>query len=66
MEDTYNCKNCKEKWNFCAEDYQDPTFYPDICPLCNMPVTQMIRDCYMIGGIKEVLMQLRKRFLVSR
>ena len=63
MKDTYNCSNCGEEWGFFPEDLQVIDDYPTICPLCSMPVTQMIKDCYEAGGIKEVISMLWKRFI---
>ena len=63
MKDTYNCFNCGEEWNFIPEDYEDISGHSTVCPLCSMPVTQMIKDCYEAGGIKEVIGMLWKRFI---
>ena len=63
-EDEYKCKNCKTIWNFCPEDYDyNIEDYPEICPLCSMPISQMIKDCWKEGGIKEVIYWLWKRII---
>ena len=63
---TYICKSCGEEWEFVPADYKyNKKKYPVICPLCSMPVKQMIRDCYKFGGVKEVLKQLVKRYLIN-
>lgn len=60
----YRCSNCREIWGFFPEDYDyEKERYPTKCPLCSMPITQLILDCYSDGGIKEVLLRLRLRLL---
>ncbi len=59
MKDTYNCKKCGDEWTFCPEDYEveldDKWYLTKVCPLCEMPITQMIRDVWEYHSIKEVL-----------
>jgi hypothetical protein len=56
MKETYyKCKKCWDVWGFSPEDYDGQTDYPDVCPLCSMPITQMIRDVYEVEGVWEVL-----------
>ena len=66
MKNRYICKNCKEEWEFCPEDYEvelDDSWYLNrICPLCEMPITQMIKDVYKVEGIWGVFIQLYKRY----
>ena len=58
-ENCYNCGKCGDEWLFIPEDY-DYTVenYPEVCPLCSMPVIQMIRDVYLKEDIMEVLRML--------
>ena len=56
------CKNCKTEWEFIPKDYNyNKKSYPNRCPLCSMPITQMIRDTYQQGGIREVSYWLFRR-----
>ena len=58
----YNCSNCGDEWDFIPEDYNyEKEYYPKKCPLCKMPITQMIKDTYGVGGTKEVIEMLYKR-----
>lgn len=61
--DDYQCENCGETWNFFSEDYDTPYQYPTTCPLCNMPVSQMIREVFEEEGVCGVLRMLYLRFL---
>ena len=55
MNDNYNCKRCGEEWGFIPEDYDFvEENYPDTCPLCSMPITQMIHDIWKEEGIKGI------------
>ena len=57
--DEYKCIKCKEIWRFVPEDYDfQELAYPTICPLCNMPITQMIKEVYEEEGIKEVFRRI--------
>ena len=56
--DEYECRVCKEIWTFCPEDYEDPWDYPDKCPLCSMPITQMLKEVTQQAGIWEALKHL--------
>lgn len=58
MEGKYNCKYCKVEWIFFHDDYGSREYYPDICPLCSMPITQMIHDVYVEEGLLAVLKML--------
>jgi formate dehydrogenase maturation protein FdhE len=51
----YKCKRCKDIWEFTPEDYDHKSDYPKVCPLCSMPITQMISDVYKQEGIREVI-----------
>mgnify|MGYP001617365325 CR=1 FL=1 len=58
-EDEYLCSRCLEKWQFCPEDYDyDKSTYPTTCPLCNMPISQMIKDVFKQEGLMEVIKML--------
>ena len=62
--DEYECQNCGEIWELIPEDYNwDETSYPDECPLCTMPVTQMIRDVFREEGLVAVIRQFYLRFI---
>lgn len=54
----FNCLRCGDEWEFCEEDYESQLDYPLICPLCKMPLTQMIKDVYTEEGTIETI----KRF----
>jgi len=56
--DEYKCKNCKEIWGFFPEDYEDNSEFPTLCPLCTIPITQMIKDVFKEEGILEVFRML--------
>ena|SRR3990167_176372 len=61
--DEYRCENCKEVWGFFPEDYDSENgTYPTRCPLCSMPITQMVKDTFKEGGIREVLERVWLRF----
>ena len=63
----YICDCCKTKWEFIPEDYDyNKKLYPTRCPLCEMPISQMIKDTYREGGIREVLFWLYKRLIPQR
>jgi hypothetical protein len=62
-EDEYRCDNCGEVWNFFPEDYESHDDYPTVCPMCIMPVWQMIKDTFEEGGFSEVIYWLKKRYL---
>ena len=66
IKDRYLCKNCREEWVICPEDYESPQDYPSVCPLCSMPIAQMIKDTFKTGGIKEVIYWLKARYLKSK
>ena len=57
--DTYNCEKCGDEWQFIPEDYDyEEHLYPTTCPLCGMPVLDMIRDVYKEEGLWEVIRRL--------
>lgn len=46
---TYKCKVCGEEWDFFPGDYNYKKYrYPTVCPLCQMPVKQMIKDVWEV------------------
>lgn len=57
--DNYICNRCYEEWNFYPEDYDwEEDEYPTRCPLCEMPIFQMVTDVWekeRFGGIKFIL-----------
>lgn len=58
----YKCRVCGEDWGFYPEDFDyNESLYPKICPLCNMPMWQMIKDVFKKEGIKEVFKMLMVR-----
>lgn len=59
----YRCRICKTIWEFIPEDYPDPSYYPTECALCRMPLRQMFKDCYRVGGIPEILRVLIRRYI---
>ncbi len=55
-ESEYVCEDCASLVYFCPEDYEfKEEYYPTVCPLCDMPITQMIKDVYKSEGLKETL-----------
>ena len=64
----YICEVCGEEWETTIDedaiaDGIDDVEPPTICPLCEMPVTQMMRDCYEVAGVGEVFRMLKLRYL---
>jgi hypothetical protein len=59
-EDVYLCVSCATIWGYFPEDYGDGE-YPEKCPLCSMPILDMIKDTYEVGGLREVLFWLVRR-----
>ena len=60
---TYKCENCKEEWGFFPKDFKyNKKYYPTRCVLCSMPLSQMIRENYWMGGIGEVIYWIYKRY----
>lgn len=57
----YTCSKCKEVWNFYPEDYEDISDHQTKCPLCSMPIGQMLKDVYRGEGIIPAIKQLFKR-----
>ncbi len=63
MDDEYVCKQCGDVWRFIPEDYDYISDnYPTICPLCEMPVIEMIREVFEEEGIRGVIKQMIKRY----
>jgi len=62
--DKYNCKNCSSEWSFFPEDYDYvEEDYPDICPLCSMPIRDMIKDVYREEGLLETIKMVYIRLI---
>ena len=60
-EGEYVCIKCGEEWCFSTEDYnEDEAIYPDMCPLCSMPLGQFLKETYKAGGLKEVIVMFIK------
>ncbi len=58
----YNCKICGDKGSYCEEDYiKDGTKHSGICPFCDMPTSQLLKDITEKEGLIEALKQLFKR-----
>lgn len=58
-EDEYKCEKCGDIWGFSPEDYfYDESAYPVNCPLCEMPIRQMIVDVYDVEGLIAVFKRL--------
>ena len=63
-EEYYICKKCGGKWGFCALDCDfKEELYPTICPLCSMPITQMIKEVYVKEGLLETIKRVIGRIL---
>ena len=60
-ENEYKCIRCGGIWGFCPEDYENPEYYPSVCPFCSMPLCQMIKDIYQQEGFWAVIKQIIKR-----
>lgn len=64
-EDTYKCKVCGIEWGFIPEDYEKREDYPDTCPLCDMPIMDMIRDITreegFVAAIKHLWVRITKK-----
>lgn len=59
----YQCKQCKEIWEFEKDIYdRECCAYPIKCPLCSMPLRQMISDVYTFDGLMGVLKTMYKRY----
>ncbi len=55
-EDEYVCEDCAGLVYFYPEDYEfEEEDYPTVCPLCDMPIIQMIKDVYPSEGLKETI-----------
>lgn len=65
IQETYRCVICGEEWTFEMTDYL-PEDYPDTCPLCSMPISQMIRDIYVKEGVWAVLKHLWIRVIKGK
>lgn len=54
--DEYKCIRCGEVWGFVPADYDFMAWkYPNVCPLCSMPITEMIKEVYPKDGLREIL-----------
>lgn len=51
----YNCRICGDEWNYFPKDFSKKYPHDFICPLCNMPWIDMVKDVYEKEGIKEVI-----------
>ena len=60
-ESTYTCRVCREEWGFIPEDYLSAGAYPRECPLCTMPITEMIGEVFRTEGILHVPAMVLKR-----
>ena len=57
--DEYNCKVCGKKWKYFKEDYtKDGGEHPQICPLCDMPISQTFKDITKDQGIMQAMKHL--------
>jgi DNA-directed RNA polymerase subunit RPC12/RpoP len=55
MNEEYTCIKCGEEWGFIPEDYDYAVEnYPVICPHCEMPIHQMIREVLKEEGLKGI------------
>ena len=62
QEESYVCEVCDEWWEFFPEDYNNfAPDYPTICPICSMPILEMMRDVYEVDGVMGVIRHLLKR-----
>jgi hypothetical protein len=55
----YNCEQCNEEWEEVSSYEDDPV--STRCPLCSMPITQMIHDVFIEEGLLAVFKQLYLR-----
>lgn len=63
-ESEYVCEDCAGLVYFCPEDYEFRTEdYPTVCPLCCIPIHELIRDVYPSEGFKETLRLVLLRFV---
>lgn len=58
----YRCEQCDELWEFFPEDYDSPEDWPIKCPLCTMPLSQMVRDVYKEEGIIAIFKRVYLRY----
>ena len=62
--DEYSCKACGESWNYLKKDYtEDGVKHPQICPLCDMPISQMFKEVTKNQGIMQAIIHCFKRLL---
>lgn len=55
----YICHKCADSWGFFPEDYDwDETAFPTYCPLCTMPVWDMIKEVWKEEGLLEVIKRI--------
>jgi len=58
----YRCEQCDEVWSFVPEDYESIEDWPIYCPLCLMPLWDMIKDIYKEEGALAVIKQIYLRY----
>lgn len=64
MKDEYKCEKCEQVWGFFEEDYDFiEKDYPTVCPLCSIPITQMIKEVYRVEGLRETLRMIFIRII---
>lgn len=66
LQAVYTCYCCRTVWNYVPEDYNSE-YIPEYCPLCSMPITQMIHDVFIEEGLLEVfrMIFLRVKYLIK-
>ena len=62
-EKDYDCKKCGSTWSWCPEDYPDGYEHDNICPLCWIPIKQMVADVYREEGVLQVIRRLFIRLI---
>ena len=63
-EDEYICQKCHELWGFFPFDYEFIIDYPTICPLCNMPLRQAVKEIWQEEGLLAVFSYLNRRLTI--
>lgn len=62
IEVNYKCYNCKLDWSTYLDYFDnDGVIEIGLCPLCSMPLSDMIKDVYEEEGLKGIVVQLFKR-----
>ncbi len=55
IEIEYKCLRCDEEWNtYISDSYDVDDEIPKICPLCSMPIAQMIQDVWKEEGFRGI------------